>query len=62
MLGPQWEKNHSVANDRLCLSGTQRLTDVNRGHIVFSRDEKTDTISSSDMPGEREGIAKQGRT
>lgn len=43
-LGPQWgkKKNHSAANDRLSLSGTQRLTDVNRGHIVFSRNEKTD--------------------
>lgn len=40
-------------NDRLCLSGTKRLTDCNRGHMVFRNAENTGLVGSGDMPGER---------
>lgn len=49
-------------NDRLCLSGTRRLTDFNRGHVVFRNDEKTGIVGSGDMLREREGTGTPGRT
>lgn len=50
----------SAANDRLCLSGTKGLTDFNQGHIVFCNDEKTDMVSSNDMPRESKELANLG--
>lgn len=52
-------KNHSAANDRLCLSGTERLADVNRGHVVFSEDEKTSRVSTGTCPGREKELPNQ---
>lgn len=49
-------------NDRLCLSGTKRLTDFNRGHMVFRNDEETDVVGSGDMPRARGATGTPGRT